>query len=166
MLKTLGSGVLAQFWRLLSRPSVFPSLCFGSGASLNFLSLMALKSLSKVLSFQAKESPTGGILCPGASVEAYGARYCYIEIFNIQSLYLQIFSFSWGCCFRSWSVWNPFYRAKVRAGSCNVMTCTGTLSCLSSPRCPSWGQILERSRVITSCDVLSAGPLGCKAIIC
>ena len=43
---------------------------------------MALKSLSKVLSFQAKESPTGGILCPGASVEAYRARYCYIEIFN------------------------------------------------------------------------------------
>ena len=83
MLKTLGSGVLAQFWRLLSRPSVFPSLCFGSGASLNFLSLMALKSLSKVLSFQAKESPTGGILCPGASVEAYGARYCYIEIFRV-----------------------------------------------------------------------------------
>ena len=62
---TFGSGVLAQFCRLLSRPSVFPSLCFGSGASLNFLSLMALKSLSKVLSFQAKLSPTGGILCPG-----------------------------------------------------------------------------------------------------
>ena len=62
---TFGSGVLAQFCRLLSRPSVLPSLCLGSGASLNFLSLMALKSLSKVPSFQAKHSPTGGTLCPG-----------------------------------------------------------------------------------------------------
>ena len=152
---TFGSGVLAQFCRLLSRPSVLPSLCFGSGASLNFLSLMALKSLSKVLSFQAKHSPTGGTLCPGAGLSVdwpcdissgfwsptthvqYRNTYTSFRFFKAVALEVdrfEIFSVRWWGRKVSW--------------------------------CPSWWKILEWSRVIAGCDVLRAWPLRWNNLIC
>ena len=157
MILTLGRGVLAQFCRLLSRPSDFPSLCFGSGASLNFLSLMALKSLSKVLSFQAKESPTAGILCPGASEEACGiGEQCWIV--------RQVLTYRSFCFLETVALevdrFEVFPVGRWRGLVSKIQNHWGSSLCPLLPWGPGGWQILEWSWVITNSDVLCAGPLG------